>query len=88
MSLEASMQQIYVSSQKLLTRWEILRETWNDPLYASIDAKFMIPLDREIRSAIVVAERMHEILCEAIEELATHDDAPYGEKRSRKASIE
>ena len=88
MSLNASAQQIFVSCQKLLTRWERLRETWDDSVSRSIDEKFMVQLDREVRNAMVASERMNQILEEAVEELATHDNAPYGMQRSRKNNIE
>ncbi|MBG83053.1 MAG: hypothetical protein CMJ40_00740 [Phycisphaerae bacterium] len=88
MSLNASAQQIYINSQKLITRWQKLKETWNDPVYKSINEKFIVQLDREVRNAIVASERMNQILEEAVEELATHDPAPYGMQRSRKSNID
>jgi len=88
MSLNASAQQLFINSQKLITRWQGLKETWNDPVYNRINEKFMLQLDREVRNAVVASERMNQVLEEAVEELATHDNAPYGMQRSKKSSIE
>ena len=86
MSLNASAQQIFVSAQRLLTKWQMLREHWSDSIYDGIDEKYMQPLDNEVRNAVVASEEMHKILEEAIQALATHDDAPYGERRSRQSN--
>ncbi|MDG2093863.1 MAG: hypothetical protein P8J89_01150 [Phycisphaerales bacterium] len=88
MSLNASAQQIFISSQRLVTRWQMLKEHWNDPIYDGINKKYIVHLDSEVRNAVIASEQMHKVLETAVQELATHDDAPYGERRSRRSDPE
>lgn len=88
MSLHSSAKQIFVSTQRLVTRWQMLKEHWNDPVYDAINRKYIVPLDSEVRNAIIASEKMHEFLEKAVQELATHDDAPYGERRSHKSQAD
>lgn len=83
MSLTIASRHIFASSQQLVLAWHTLQETWNDPVSESIDHRYIRLLDQEVRTTLTAAERMHEILEEAVQVLATHDDAPYGMRRSR-----
>ena len=43
MSLHSSAKQIFVSTQRLVTRWQMLKEHWNDPVYDAINRKIHRP---------------------------------------------
>lgn len=83
MSLIISSRQIFASAQQLMLAWQGLQEHWDDPVADSIHNRYMRILDQEVRTTLTAAERMHEVLEEAVQALATHDDAPYGQRRAR-----
>ncbi|MAT81861.1 MAG: hypothetical protein CMJ29_09505 [Phycisphaerae bacterium] len=83
MSVTISSRQIYAAAQQLVNAWQELNETWDDPVADAINRRYIRLLDQEVRTTLTAAERMHEILEEAVQVLATHDDAPYGMRRSR-----
>jgi hypothetical protein len=82
MSLMIANRQV-VSAAKLLTRsWDALREVWDDPVSARIEQRFIRTLHHDVHTAMTALEQMHDVLEEAVSELATEDDAPYGTRRS------
>jgi len=83
MSVNISSRQVFAAAQQLVTSWQQLNETWDDPVADAINHRYIRLLDQEIRTTLTAAERMHELLEEAVQVLATHDDAPYGMRRSR-----
>ncbi|MDG2424437.1 MAG: hypothetical protein P8M22_10700 [Phycisphaerales bacterium] len=83
MSVTISSRQIYAAAQQMIGAWHSLQETWDDPVSESINSRYIRILDQEVRTTLTAAERMHEVLEEAVQVLATHDDAPYGMRRSR-----
>ena len=83
MSVSISSRQIYAAAQQLVNAWQALNETWDDPVAQAINHRYIRMLDQEVRTTVTAAERMHEVLEEAVQILATHDDAPYGMRRSR-----
>ncbi|MEE2907746.1 MAG: hypothetical protein VX527_07925 [Planctomycetota bacterium] len=86
MSLTIASRQIFASAQQLVLAWQALQENWDDPVSESINKRYIRILDQEVRTTLTAAERMHEVLEEAVQVLATHDDAPYGLRRARISS--
>ena len=78
MSLTIANRQLRSSTQQLTRCWDVTRESWTDPVAQRIEARFIRSLHHNVATAMTAIEQMHEILEDAVKDLATHEDAPYG----------
>ncbi|MCH2133258.1 MAG: hypothetical protein MK116_05870 [Phycisphaerales bacterium] len=82
MSLMIANRQVMSAAQQLTRAWDQLREAWDDPVSQRIEQRFIRNLHHDVRTAMTALEQMHEVMEEAVRVLATHDDAPYSQRRS------
>ena len=82
MSLMIANRQVMAAAQQLTRAWDRLREVWDDSVSDRIERRFIRTLHHDVRTAMTALEQMHEVMEEAVKTLATHDDAPYGQRRA------
>ena len=82
MSLTIANRQLRSASQQLTRCWDRTRESWSDPVAQRIEARFIRSLHHNVATATTAIEQMHEVLEDLVEQLATHEDAPYGTRLS------
>ena len=65
MSLSVGKSMLLGSFKDLKARWEKARMNWDDSVSHELEEGFLVPLERDIRSAVSAMERMAAIVGQA-----------------------
>jgi hypothetical protein len=65
MSTADSRAKLVQASKKLLSDWQRVREAWRDENSAQFDQKVILPLETNIRAAVLAMERMAALIDKA-----------------------
>jgi len=73
MSASDSRAKLVQATKKLLWDWQRVRESWRDENCQQFDKKYIVPLEADIRAAVLAMERMSAMI-----EKARHDCSDSG----------
>lgn len=62
MGMYESSGQITKAARKLLTEWQIARQSWNDVKMAEFEQKLIEPLQQDVRQAVETMAQMATLL--------------------------
>ena len=65
MSLSVGKSMLIGSMKDLKARWDKARLSWDDSVSHEVEEAFMVPLERDVRSAVTAMERMAAIVGQA-----------------------
>ena len=65
MSLSVGRAKLVGSMKDLLVKWEVAKQSWDDPVSREMEQKVLAPLEPKVRAAVVAMEKMAETLAKA-----------------------
>jgi hypothetical protein len=65
MSLAVGRAKLVGALKDLMTKWEVTRQSWDDPMSRALEDRVLNPLEPKIRAAATAMEKMGEVLARA-----------------------
>jgi hypothetical protein len=62
MSVATARSKLVANLKELLTRWDRVRDHWDDPVSRDFEKEYLAPLDGKVRAGVSAMEHMYELL--------------------------
>ena len=62
MNLSTGRTQLYTAQKTLRLQWEEVRNDWNDPVSATFEEIFFLPLDNQVKTTLGAIDRLTSTL--------------------------